>query len=58
MRFSLLPAVGGLLLAASPLGAQVAPATLDSIARRIVAAARYATFATIDAAGHPQVRTI
>jgi general stress protein 26 len=58
MRYSLLTAIGGLWLAVSPLGAQVAPATLDSIARRIVTAARYATFATIDAAGHPQVRTI
>ena len=31
---------------------------LDSVARRIVTAARYATFATVDRSGQPQVRTI
>jgi general stress protein 26 len=36
----------------------LAPSVLDSIARRIVTAARYATLATVDGAGRPQVRTI
>jgi len=40
------------------LPAQSAPARLDSIARRIVASARYATFVTVDAANQPQVRTV
>lgn len=47
----------------APLVAQAAPpiATaprLDSIARRIVTAAKYATFITVDATGQPQVRTV
>lgn len=56
-------ALGALSLASHIAGAQaaparLAPARLDSIARRIVAAARYATFVTVDSAGRPRVRTI
>lgn len=39
-------------------GGQAAPARLDSVARRIVDAARYATFVTVDAEGRPQARTV
>lgn len=39
-------------------GAQASPARLDSVARRIVAAARYATFVTVDADGQPLARTV
>jgi len=54
-----LPLVSAAILAlTSTLPAQAAPARLDSIARRIAAAARYATFATVDGAGQPQVRTV
>lgn len=38
--------------------AKLAPARLDSIARRVVAAARYATFVTVDSLGRPRVRTV
>jgi general stress protein 26 len=38
--------------------AQGSPARLDSAARTIVAAARYATFITVDSIGQPQVRTV
>ena len=55
-RFSLLSAA--LLALTSSLPAQSAPAHLDSIARRVVAAARYATFATVDGSGQPQARTV
>jgi general stress protein 26 len=41
-----------------PASGQAAPARLDSVARRIVAAARYATFVTVDAEGRPQARTV
>lgn len=44
-----------------PASAQEAPAAvarLDSVARRIVAAAKYATFVTVDRTTQPQVRTI
>jgi len=37
---------------------QGVPARLDSVARRIVAAARYATFVTVDASGQPQARPV
>ena len=33
-------------------------ANLPSVARRIAKAARYATFVTVDSAGHPQARTV
>jgi general stress protein 26 len=46
------------VMVGSSLSAQTAPVRLDSIARRIVAAARYATFVTVDAAGQPQARTV
>lgn len=55
-RFSLVSAA--LLALASSLPAQSAPVRLDSIARRIVAAARYATFVTVDGASQPQARTV
>jgi general stress protein 26 len=58
MRTTWLSLLGGLLLANTSLHAQVATPRLDSIARRIVAAARYATFVTVDSAGRPQVRTV
>lgn len=38
--------------------AQASPAQLDSVARRVVAAARYATFVTADVAGQPFTRTV
>lgn len=38
--------------------AQTAPMALDSVARRVVAAAKYATFITVDAAGQPLARTV
>jgi general stress protein 26 len=56
-RFCLVLAVAFAPMGAS-LSAQTAPAQLDSVARRIVAAARYATFITIDGAGQPQARTV
>lgn len=43
---------------AAALDAQPAAARLDSIARRVVHAARYATFVTVDARGGPQARTV
>lgn len=66
MRAILTTALGALLLtgAASETQGQASPsptlprAALDSIARRIVTAARYATLATVDGAGRPQLRTI
>lgn len=60
-----LPRASFLLLLASALAtpvstvrAQTGADRLDSIARVIVAAAKYATFVTVDSAGRPRVRTI
>ena len=58
MGVPLIFAAAGLLLTAVSLPAQVAAPQLDSVARRIVAGARYATFVTVDRAGSPQVRTV
>lgn len=38
--------------------AKASPARLDTVARRVVAAARYATFITVDSVGQPSARTV
>lgn len=65
MRITCILGLSVLLMGATdagPLHAQTAAAAsvaaLDSVARQIVAAARYATFATVDAKGQPQLRTV
>lgn len=58
MRSTVIAALCSLLVVPVALPAQVATPRLDSIARRIIAAAKYATFVTVDAAGRPQVRTV
>ena len=46
------------LAAQSPAAPSVAPLRLDSVARRIIGAATYATFITVDNAAQPQARTV
>lgn len=58
MRSTVIAVLCCLLVVPVAVPAQVAKPRLDSIARRIVAAAKYATFVTVDAAGRPQVRTV
>jgi general stress protein 26 len=58
LRCRTLALVAMIMTLGSSLSAQISPVRLDSIARRIVAAAPYPTFITVDATGQPQARTV